>query len=42
MALETLLAYAMNGEALLPEHGFPVRAVVPGFAGVRTPSGCGA
>ncbi|TXM92296.1 molybdopterin-dependent oxidoreductase [Methylobacterium sp. WL30] len=37
MAPETLLAYAMNGEALLPEHGFPVRAVVPGFAGVRSP-----
>lgn len=27
----------MNGEALLPEHGFPVRAVVPGYAGVRSP-----
>ncbi|MCJ2066526.1 molybdopterin-dependent oxidoreductase [Methylobacterium sp. J-088] len=37
LAPETLLAYAMNGEALLPEHGFPVRAVVPGFAGVRSP-----
>ncbi len=37
MAPETLLAYAINGEALLPEHGFPVRAVVPGFAGVRSP-----
>ncbi|TXM77115.1 molybdopterin-dependent oxidoreductase [Methylobacterium sp. WL69] len=37
MAPETLLAYAMNGEALLREHGFPVRAVVPGFAGVRSP-----
>ncbi|MGC5781193.1 molybdopterin-dependent oxidoreductase [Methylobacterium sp. NFXW15] len=37
MAPETLLAFAMNGEALLAEHGFPVRAVVPGFAGVRSP-----
>jgi sulfite oxidase len=37
LAAETLLAYAMNGEALLPEHGFPVRAVVPGFVGVRSP-----
>ncbi|MCE4226567.1 molybdopterin-dependent oxidoreductase [Methylobacterium sp. C25] len=37
MAPETLLAYAMNGEPLLPEHGYPVRAVVPGFAGVRSP-----
>ena len=34
---ETLLAFAMNGEPLLPEHGFPLRAVVPGFAGVRSP-----
>ena len=37
MSPETLLAFAMNGEALLPKHGFPVRAVVPGFAGVRSP-----
>ncbi|WP_342111401.1 molybdopterin-dependent oxidoreductase [Methylobacterium sp. SI9] len=37
MSPETLLAYAMNGEALLPEHGFPVRAVVLGYAGVRSP-----
>ena len=34
---EVLLAFAMNGEALAPEHGFPLRAVVPGFAGVRSP-----
>ncbi len=34
---EVLLAYAMNGEALAPEHGFPLRLVVPGFAGVRSP-----
>jgi sulfite oxidase len=37
LAPESLLAYAMNGEALPPEHGFPLRAVVPGFAGVRSP-----
>jgi len=37
MAPETLLAFAMNGEALAPEHGFPLRAVVPGYAGVRSP-----
>ena len=37
VAGETLLAFAMNGASLLPEHGFPVRAVVPGFAGVRSP-----
>jgi sulfite oxidase len=34
---EVLLAYAMNGEPLAPEHGFPLRVVVPGFAGVRSP-----
>ncbi len=37
MAPEVLLAYAMNGEPLAPEHGFPLRVVVPGFAGVRSP-----
>src|SRR6476660_6914185 len=26
-----LLAYIMNGEDLPPEHGFPVRAIVPGW-----------
>jgi len=31
-ALENvLLAYRMNGEELLPEHGFPLRAIVPGW-----------
>ncbi|MDB5557569.1 MAG: molybdopterin oxidoreductase [Enterovirga sp.] len=34
---EVLLAYEMNGAELAPEHGFPVRAVVPGYAGVRSP-----
>ena len=33
---EVLIAWAMNGEPLAPEHGFPLRAVVPGFAGVRS------
>jgi DMSO/TMAO reductase YedYZ molybdopterin-dependent catalytic subunit len=28
-----MLAIGMNGEALLPEHGFPVRMVVPGLYG---------
>lgn len=37
MSPEVLLAYAMNGEPLTPEHGFPLRVVVPGFAGVRSP-----
>jgi len=37
MSPEVLLAFAMNGEPLAPEHGFPLRVVVPGFAGVRSP-----
>lgn len=34
---EVLLADAMNGQPLPVEHGFPLRAVVPGYAGVRSP-----
>lgn len=32
-ARDSLLAVAMNGEPLPPEHGFPVRMVVPGLYG---------
>jgi DMSO/TMAO reductase YedYZ molybdopterin-dependent catalytic subunit len=28
---DVLLVYKMNGNDLLPEHGFPVRAIVPGW-----------
>jgi DMSO/TMAO reductase YedYZ molybdopterin-dependent catalytic subunit len=31
---DALLAYAMNGELLAPEHGFPVRLIVPGWYGM--------
>lgn len=31
-----LIAFQMNGQALLPEHGFPMRTVVPGFIGARS------
>lgn len=31
-----MLAYAMNGEALRPDHGQPLRAVVPGQIGGRS------
>ncbi len=29
-----LLAYEMNGQPLLPQHGFPLRLVVPGWYGM--------
>jgi DMSO/TMAO reductase YedYZ molybdopterin-dependent catalytic subunit len=31
---EVLLAYEMNGHPLLPQHGFPLRLVVPGWYGM--------
>lgn len=31
---DTLLVYAMNGAPLTPEHGFPVRLLVPGWYGM--------
>lgn len=33
---DTLLAYEMNGVPLLPEHGYPLRAVVPGWYGMTS------
>jgi sulfane dehydrogenase subunit SoxC len=30
---DTLIAFAMNGEALRPEQGYPLRAVIPGWEG---------
>jgi sulfite oxidase len=33
---DVLLAFAMNGETLPPAHGFPLRAVVPGWIGARS------
>ena len=32
---ECLLATHMNGEPLTPDHGYPVRALLPGIAGAR-------
>ena len=31
----TILAYSMNGEAIPPDHGFPVRALTPGWVGIN-------
>jgi DMSO/TMAO reductase YedYZ molybdopterin-dependent catalytic subunit len=33
---DVLLAYKINGEELPPEHGFPVRAIVPGWYAVAS------
>jgi nitrate reductase (NAD(P)H) len=30
-----MLAYMQNGEYLMPDHGFPVRVIIPGFIGGR-------
>jgi DMSO/TMAO reductase YedYZ molybdopterin-dependent catalytic subunit len=34
MSKDVLLAYEMNGQPLLPQHGYPVRLVVPGWYGM--------
>jgi DMSO/TMAO reductase YedYZ molybdopterin-dependent catalytic subunit len=36
MRPEVLLAYEMNGEPLLPQHGFPIRVIVPGWYGMTS------
>lgn len=33
---DILLAYEMNGSTLLPEHGYPLRLVAPGFYGTNS------
>jgi len=32
---DIILAYMQNGEPLAPDHGFPVRMIIPGFIGGR-------
>jgi len=34
MSPQTLLCYEMNGAPLPPEHGFPLRLIVPGWYGI--------
>jgi sulfane dehydrogenase subunit SoxC len=34
MEEDTLLVYAMNGQPLIADHGFPVRVLTPGWIGV--------
>ena len=36
MNAQTLLAYEMNGQPLPRLHGFPLRAIVPGYIGARS------
>jgi DMSO/TMAO reductase YedYZ molybdopterin-dependent catalytic subunit len=36
MSPDILLAYAMNGSPLAPQHGFPVRLLVPGWYGMAS------
>jgi len=33
---DVMLVYKMNGEELRPEHGFPIRAIVPGWFAVAS------
>ena len=33
---DVILAYEMNGEPLPPDHGFPVRVIVPHWAGIAS------
>lgn len=32
---DVLLAYKMNGNELTPDHGYPIRLIVPGYIGGR-------
>lgn len=36
LADDTLLVYAMNGQVLPPDHGFPIRVLVPGWLGAAS------
>jgi nitrate reductase (NAD(P)H) len=34
-AFDVIVAYEANGERLLPDHGFPIRLIIPGYIGGR-------
>ena len=34
-AFDVIIAYEANGEALQPDHGYPVRLIIPGYIGGR-------
>lgn len=36
MSEDVMLVWAMNGQPLLPQHGFPLRLVVPGWYGMAS------
>src|SRR5690242_8120127 len=36
MLVDNLLAHAMNGSPLPPQHGYPLRLVVPGWYGMTS------
>jgi sulfane dehydrogenase subunit SoxC len=36
MLEDTMLVWAMNGQPLLPDHGFPARVIVPGWVGINS------
>jgi len=34
-AYDIIVAYEANGEKLQPDHGYPVRMIIPGYIGGR-------